>query len=222
MTCGYSQQLWLWQLRHGKGAMDVRNLHHAYGRHAVLRGVTLRLPPGTLAGIVGENGAGKTTLLKILSGELSPDRGTVHHDGGFGYCPQAATLHDALTVRQHLEYFKVAYGLSDLRRAEEVMEVLRFSEYADERAGVLSGGTRQKLNLTLALMHDPRVLLLDEPYQGFDWETYQRFWDLAARLRENGRSVLVVSHLAYDAERLDVLWRLDDGTLHEQPTEPAA
>ncbi|MGV9755679.1 ABC transporter ATP-binding protein [Streptomyces tricolor] len=202
--------------------MDVRNLHHAYGRHAVLRGVTLRLPPGTLAGIVGENGAGKTTLLKILSGELSPDRGTVHHDGGFGYCPQAATLHDALTVRQHLEYFKVAYGLSDLRRAEEVMEVLRFSEYADERAGVLSGGTRQKLNLTLALMHDPRVLLLDEPYQGFDWETYQRFWDLAARLRENGRSVLVVSHLAYDAERLDVLWRLDDGTLHEQPTEPAA
>ncbi|CUW32897.1 MULTISPECIES: ABC transporter ATP-binding protein [Streptomyces] len=202
--------------------MDVRNLHHAYGRHAVLRGVTLRLPPGTLAGIVGENGAGKTTLLKILSGELSPDRGTVHHDGGFGYCPQAATLHDALTVRQHLEYFKVAYGLSDLRRAEEVMEVLRFSEYADERAGVLSGGTRQKLNLTLALMHDPRVLLLDEPYQGFDWETYQRFWDLAARLRENGRSVLVVSHLAYDAERLDVLWRLDDGTLHEQSTEPAA
>ncbi|MCG0065074.1 MULTISPECIES: ABC transporter ATP-binding protein [Streptomyces] len=202
--------------------MDVRNLHHAYGRHAVLRGVTLRLPPGTLAGIVGENGAGKTTLLKILSGELSPDRGTVHHDGGFGYCPQAATLHDALTVRQHLEYFKVAYGLSDLRRAEEVMEVLRFSEYADERAGVLSGGTRQKLNLTLALMHDPRVLLLDEPYQGFDWETYQRFWDLAARLRENGRSVLVVSHLAYDAERLDVLWRLDDGTLYEQSTEPAA
>ncbi|WP_346162746.1 ABC transporter ATP-binding protein [Streptomyces bangladeshensis] len=202
--------------------MDVRNLHHAYGRHAVLRGVTLRLPPGTLAGIVGENGAGKTTLLKILSGELSPDRGTVHHDGGFGYCPQAATLHDALTVRQHLEYFKVAYGLSDLRRAEEVMEVLRLSEYADERAGVLSGGTRQKLNLTLALMHDPRVLLLDEPYQGFDWETYQRFWDLAARLRENGRSVLVVSHLAYDAERLDVLWRLDDGTLHEQSTEPAA
>ncbi|OYP13297.1 ABC transporter [Streptomyces sp. FBKL.4005] len=202
--------------------MDVRNLHHAYGRHAVLRGVTLRLPPGILAGIVGENGAGKTTLLKILSGELSPDRGTVHHDGGFGYCPQAATLHDALTVRQHLEYFKVAYGLSDLRRAEEVMEVLRFSEYADERAGVLSGGTRQKLNLTLALMHDPRVLLLDEPYQGFDWETYQRFWDLAARLRENGRSVLVVSHLAYDAERLDVLWRLDDGTLHEQSTEPAA
>ncbi|TQJ92776.1 ABC transporter family protein [Streptomyces sp. SLBN-31] len=83
--------------------------------------------------------------------------------------------------------------------------------YADERAGVLSGGTRQKLNVTLALMHDPQVLLLDEPYQGFDWDTYQRFWDLAARLRDAGRSGLVVSHLAYDTERLDELWRLDSG-----------
>ncbi|MEV6024737.1 ABC transporter ATP-binding protein [Streptomyces sp. NPDC052036] len=202
--------------------MEVTGVYHAYGRRPVLRGVDLRLEPGALAGIVGENGAGKTTLLKILSGELAPDRGTVRHHGRFGYCPQAAVLNDALTVRQHLNYFKVAYGLSDLMRAEEVMEALRFSEYADERAGVLSGGTRQKLNLTLALMHDPRILLLDEPYQGFDWETYQRFWDLAGRLREEGRSVLVVSHLAYDAERLDVLWRLDGGHLCERTTEATA
>ncbi|MFF7189934.1 ABC transporter ATP-binding protein [Streptomyces sp. NPDC008222] len=202
--------------------MEVTGVYHAYGRRPVLRGVDLRLEPGALAGIVGENGAGKTTLLKILSGELAPDRGTVRHHGRFGYCPQAAVLNDALTVRQHLNYFKVAYGLSDLMRAEEVMEALRFSEYADERAGVLSGGTRQKLNLTLALMHDPRILLLDEPYQGFDWETYQRFWDLAGRLREEGRSVLVVSHLAYDAERLDVLWRLDGGHLRERTTEATA
>ncbi|MFF8610901.1 ABC transporter ATP-binding protein [Streptomyces sp. NPDC015346] len=202
--------------------MEVTGVHHAYGRREVLRGVDLRLQPGVLAGIVGENGAGKSTLLKILSGELAADRGSVLHHGGFGYCPQAAVLNDALTVRQHLNYFKVAYGLTDLSRAEEVMEALQFSQYADERAGVLSGGTRQKLNLTLALMHDPRVLLLDEPYQGFDWETYQRFWELATWLRADGRSVLVVSHLAYDAERLDVLWRLDGGVLHEQTTERAA
>ncbi len=67
--------------------------------------------------------------------------------------------------------------------------------------------------MTLALMHDPQLLLLDEPYQGFDWDTYQRFWELAARLRDAGRSVLVVSHLAYDTERLDELWRLDSGVL---------
>lgn len=194
--------------------MEVRDLHHAYVRRAVLRGIDMDLRPGVLVGIVGENGAGKSTLLRILSGELRPQRGTVSHTGRFGYCPQEVVLNDALTVRQHLEFFKAAFGLADLRDAQEVMEALRLSEYADERAGVLSGGTRQKLNLTLALMHDPQVLLLDEPYQGFDWETYQRFWELAVRLRKAGRSVLVVSHLAYDAERLDEIWHLEGGILH--------
>ncbi|MFI6808869.1 ABC transporter ATP-binding protein [Streptomyces luteogriseus] len=193
--------------------MEVRDVRHAYGRREVLRGLDLDLRPGVLAGIVGENGAGKSTLLKILSGELRPLSGTVRHEGRFGYCPQDVVVNDALTVRQHLEFFRAARGLSDLRHAGQVMEALRLSEYVDERAGLLSGGTRQKLNLTLALMHDPQVVLLDEPYQGFDWETYQRFWDLAARLRDTGRSVLVVSHLAYDAERLDELWRLQGGVL---------
>ncbi|MCX4791386.1 MULTISPECIES: ATP-binding cassette domain-containing protein [unclassified Streptomyces] len=185
--------------------MEVKGVHHAYRRRVVLRGVDLRLRSGTLCGIVGENGGGKSTLLKILSGELRPTRGTVRHSGRFGYCPQHVILNDALTVRQHLTFFQTAYRLADVRYAEEIMDVLGFTGYADERAGVLSGGTRQKLNVTLALMHDPQVLLLDEPYQGFDWDTYQRFWDLAARLRDAGRSVLVVSPLAYDTERLDEL-----------------
>jgi ABC-type multidrug transport system ATPase subunit len=193
--------------------MEVRDLHHAYGRRQVLRGIDLDLRPGALVGIVGENGAGKSTLLKILSGELRPDRGTVRHQGRFGYCPQDVVLNDALTVRQHLKFFQAAFGLADLHRAEELMEELRFAEYAGERAGDLSGGTRQKLNLTLALMHDPQLLLLDEPYQGFDWDTYQQFWSLAGRLRSAGCCVLVVSHLAYDIERLDDLWRLDGGVL---------
>jgi ABC-type multidrug transport system ATPase subunit len=75
----------------------------------------------------------------------------------------------------------------------------------------LSGGTRQKLNLTLALVHDPEVLLLDEPYQGFDWETYLRFWDLVEALRERGRSVVVITHLVFEEERFDALYRLQDG-----------
>ncbi|MFC8193809.1 ABC transporter ATP-binding protein [Streptomyces sp. NPDC060006] len=202
--------------------MEVKDVHHAYRRRAVLQGVDLRLQAGTLCGIVGENGAGKSTLLKILSGELRPTRGSVRHGGRFGYCPQHVVLNDVLTVRQHLTFFQTAYGLPDVRYAEEVMEVLGLTGYADERAGVLSGGTRQKLNVTLALMHDPQVLLLDEPYQGFDWDTYQRFWDLAARLRDAGRSVLVVSHLAYDTERLDELWRLDTGVLRADEAGAAA
>ncbi len=197
-------------------------MHHAYRRRVVLRGVDLRLRAGTLCGIVGENGAGKSTLLKILSGLLRPTHGSVRHSGRFGYCPQHVVLNDALTVRQHLTFFQTAYRLTDVRYAEEIMDVLGFTGYADERAGVLSGGTRQKLNVTLALMHDPQVLLLDEPYQGFDWDTYQRFWDLAAWLRDTGRSVLVVSHLAYDTERLDELWRLDGGMLRADKAGAAA
>ncbi|HWU06053.1 MAG TPA: ABC transporter ATP-binding protein [Streptomyces sp.] len=200
--------------------MEVRDVHHSYRRHAVLRGVDLDLRPGVLAGIVGENGAGKSTLLKILSGEIGPDLGSVHHSGRFGYCPQSVVLDDSFTVRQHLDFFRCAFGLTDLRRAEEVLETLDCTAYLDRRAGLLSGGTRQKLNLTLALMHDPDVLLLDEPYQGFDWETYLRFWDLATKLRDTGRSVLVVSHLAYDVGRLDELWRLEDGRLHRQEARP--
>ncbi|MFD3651763.1 ATP-binding cassette domain-containing protein [Streptomyces cyaneofuscatus] len=201
--------------------MEVEDVHHAYRRRAVLQGVDLRLRAGTLCGIVGENGAGKSTLLKVLSGELRPTRGSVRHSGLFGYCPQHVVLNDALTVRQHLTFFQTAYRLADVRYAEEVMEILGFAGYADERAGVLSGGTRQKLNVTLALMHDPQVLLLDEPYQGFDWDTYQRFWDLAVRLRDAGRSVLVVSHLAYDTERLDELWRLNTGVLRQDKVAAA-
>ncbi|MGI5340985.1 ATP-binding cassette domain-containing protein [Streptomyces sp. CA-181903] len=201
--------------------MEVRELHHAYGKRRVLRGIDLELHGGALAGVVGENGAGKTTLLKILAGELRPDQGFVRHHGGFGYCPQGVVLHDALTVRQHLELFRTARGLPDLLRAQEIMEVLQFSNYIDELAGVLSGGTRQKLNLTLALMHDPQTLLLDEPYQGFDWDTYLRFWELATHLRDAGRTVLVVSHLAHDTRRLDALWHLADGLLHAHDEVPS-
>ncbi|MEH0557598.1 ABC transporter ATP-binding protein [Streptomyces sp. B21-101] len=196
--------------------MEVMDVHHCYGKRRVLRGVDLRLPTGALTGVVGENGAGKSTLLKILAGELRPSGGQVRHAGRFGYCPQQVVLNDALTVRQHLAFLQAAFRLSDLRHAQEVMEVLGLAEYVDERAGVLSGGTRQKLNLTLALMHDPQVLLLDEPYQGFDWDTYLRFWELAGRLRDRGCSVLVVSHLAYDTERLDELWCLSGGRLQRQ------
>jgi ABC-type Mn2+/Zn2+ transport system ATPase subunit len=199
----------------GEGAlMEAEGVHHSYGVRRVLRGVDVTLPAGSVVGIVGENGAGKSTLLKILSGELRPDRGVVRHGGRFGYCPQQVVLNDVFTVRQHLEFFAAAYDVADLRRAEEVMAILGFAQYAGALVGALSGGTRQKLNLTLAVMHDPQVLLLDEPYQGFDWETYLRFWDLVGDLRAAGRSVLVVSHLAYDTDRLDQVWRLRDGALH--------
>ncbi|MEU6281077.1 ABC transporter ATP-binding protein [Streptomyces sp. NPDC047028] len=194
-------------------AMRAVGLRYAYRRHAVLDGVDLTLGRGVLAGVVGENGAGKSTLLRVLSGELRPDGGAVQIEGRVGTCPQRAVLHPHLSVRQHLDFFRSAYRLPGLGRSAELVEMLGFGDFLDVPTGQLSGGTRQKVNLTLALMHDPQVLLLDEPYQGFDWETYLRFWEIAGRLRDEGRSVLVVSHLAHDAERFDELWRLSDGVL---------
>ena len=155
--------------------------------------------------------AAKSTLLQILAGTLAPDAGTVSLRGAIGYCPQEPVLNGALTVAQHLRYFAAARALTSFRRADELLQTLRFATYRDAVVDELSGGTRQKLNLTLALMHDPDVLLLDEPYQGFDWETYQRFWGLVDDLRQTGKAVVVITHLVFEEERFDQLVELKSG-----------
>jgi ABC-2 type transport system ATP-binding protein len=177
----------------------------------VLQGVSFEVAPGTLVGIVGENGAGKSTLLKILAGELRPNRGRVVRHGELGYCPQQVILHDGLTVNQHLDYFRAAYDIDDLRGAGELIERLGYTRYRTAVVRTLSGGIKQKLNLTLALMHRPQVLLLDEPYQGFDWETYLRFWDLTGELRAQGCALLVISHLFFEQQRFDEIYHLEQG-----------
>ncbi|MFH8293801.1 ATP-binding cassette domain-containing protein [Streptomyces sp. NPDC018059] len=193
--------------------MRIEGVWKSRGRSQVLRGVDLTVPAGALVGVVGENGAGKSTLLGVAVGELAPDRGAVLRAGSVGYCPQRAVVNDTLTVEQHLRLFQVAYRLPTLTRAQELMDTLAFADCLHRRAGALSGGTRQKLNLLLALMHDPDLLLLDEPYQGFDWDTHQRFWDLAARLRDAGRSIVVVSHLLHVREHFDAVVHLHEGRL---------
>ncbi|HEX6542333.1 MAG TPA: ABC transporter ATP-binding protein [Ktedonobacterales bacterium] len=202
--------------------LRAEHIARSYGRRRVLRDINLAVAPGTLVGIVGENGAGKSTLLRILAGELRPNRGTIARTGALGYCPQMVLLNDTLTVNQHLAYFRAAYDLTDLSYAETLIARLGYQQYRRMPVGALSGGTRQKVNLTLALMHQPGILLLDEPYQGFDWETYLHFWELAEELRAKGRAVLVISHLLFDQQRFDALYRLENGQLTRLPTERAA
>ncbi|MBV9093708.1 MAG: ABC transporter ATP-binding protein [Streptosporangiaceae bacterium] len=196
-------------------ALAARGIRKSFGRRRVLAGVDLDVAPGELVAVVGENGTGKTTLLRILAGDLRPDAGTVAIAGGLGYCPQAVVLDDALTVDQNVRYFQAAYRITSTDRARELMERLGYARCRGQRAGTLSGGTRQKLSLTLALMHDPAVLLLDEPYQGFDWQTYLAFWDLAAELRERGTATVVISHLVFEQERFDRICQLENGRITE-------
>jgi ABC-2 type transport system ATP-binding protein len=183
-------------------------------RLAVLRGATLMVCSGELVGLVGENGSGKSTLMQIVVGLLGRDSGDVERLGRLGYCPQVPMLWDKLTVDEHFALFARAYGLDDSARDSAVADLLtelRFECYRGYRVEDLSGGTRQKLNLALALMHEPRLLLLDEPYSGFDWETYLRFWQMAERRRGDGMGVLIVSHFLTERERLDRVYELRDG-----------
>ncbi|MFC4908678.1 ATP-binding cassette domain-containing protein [Actinomadura gamaensis] len=201
--------------------LRARDVHKSYGRRRVLRGADLTVRRGELVAVVGENGAGKSTLLKALAGTLPTDRGEITVAGGLGYCPQEPVLSDNLTVGQHLRYFAAARRLPDLRRGEELLDVLGFRRYLGHSAGTLSGGTRQKLNLTLALLHDPDLLLLDEPYQGFDWDTYLRFWDLVSGLRERGKAIVVITHLVFEQDRFDLLADLAGGRLSPRSSRPA-
>jgi len=203
--------------------LAAQGICKSFGRRRVLTGLDLDVAPGEMVAVVGENGTGKTTLLRILAGDLRPDAGTVTIGGRPGYCPQTVILDEALTVDQHVRYFQAAYGISSPARAGELIERLGFAASRGQRAGTLSGGTRQKLSLTLALMHDPPVLLLDEPYQGFDWQTYLAFWDLAGDLTAAGTATIVISHLVFEHRRFDRICHLADGRIQEVSSHaPAA
>ena len=182
--------------------------------HQVLRDASLEVRPGELVGLVGENGSGKSTLMQILVGLLPRDAGELRVPTRLGYCPQEPLLWEKLTIREHFELFAEAYSLdagTATARRDALLEELGFARYNDYRVEKLSGGTAQKLNLALALLNEPELLLLDEPYTGFDWQTYLTFWEMAERRRAGGMGILIVSHLLAERDRLTRVYELRDG-----------
>ncbi len=202
--------------------LGAAGISKSYRRGGLLRRRSLRvlvdaaieLHQGEIVGLVGENGSGKSTLMRILIGSLDRDGGTLTRHGSIGYCPQEPVLYERLTPDEHFELFGYAYNLEQAvmeRGRDEILETLDFTSHRDARVEELSGGTRAKLNLGLALLADPDILLLDEPYAGFDWDTYLRFWELTAERKQAGRAVLIVSHFAADEDRFDRIVHLKDG-----------
>jgi len=177
--------------------LEASGIRKRYGRHTVLDGASVAVHAGEAVALTGENGSGKSTLLRICAGLLAPDGGVVHRRGRVGYCPQEPGLFDNLTIAEHLALFGGA------AQGAQLLAELGLPPDRRTVARALSGGSRQKLNLALAVLGAPEILLLDEPYQGFDLGSYVDFWRHVRRWRDEGRAVLVVTHALTDLDRVD-------------------
>ena len=181
-------------------------------RHTpVLDGVDLVVRSGEIVALTGENGAGKSTLMRICAGLIAADAGSVQVAGRIGYCPQTPSLLELLTADEHLVMFGPGLGLTARGFIAQWSRAAGQFDFPVGRAIVtadMSGGTRQKLNLALALLGDPSLLLLDEPYQGFDRGTYVNFWDHCDRWRGQGKAIVVVTHMLAELGRVDRVFEL--------------
>lgn len=200
--------------------IEISNLRKSFGRRRVLTGANLQADGGEIIGIVGENGVGKSTLLKTIVGILSPDGGSIEIRGSIGYCPQDMVLFENLTVDEHFRMFAAAYGLTGKDEDTQWREVqsnlqkmMHYEDYNSVLVSKLSGGTKQKLNFSLSVLHEPDILILDEPYSALDWESYRSFWNYTEKMKAMSKTVILVSHMIFDRAQIDRLFELKDGEL---------
>jgi len=176
------------------------------GRRTVLSGINLTIHRGEVVAVVGANGAGKSTLLQLSAGLLRASGGSIERTPNFGYAPQLDSLAPLLTVDEHLRLFGAARGIRQGRSistGHRLLTRLGWTARGDQTAGTLSGGTQQKLNVALAQLDAPDLLLLDEPYQGLDALAYEDLWALIAAWRASGAGILLVTHLLRDVDLVD-------------------
>ena len=189
--------------------LEAKKITKRYGRRTVLNRVDLRVHAGEVLAIIGANGCGKSTLLRICAGLVSPDSGRVRVHGTLGFCPQEGGTAEFLTPDEHFVLVGAGRGASRSEARSDGRAAAAALDWAGaDSAGLsrhLSGGTRQKLNLVLAGLGEPDVLLLDEPYQGFDNGSYLDFWQQVWRWRTAGKAVVVVTHLLNELSRADTV-----------------
>ena len=215
--------------------VEIDGLAKRFGRTEALGGVSLHVEPGELFGVIGPDGAGKSTLFRILVTVLLADAGTARLDGldvvqdyrevrrRVGYMPGRFSLYPDLTVRENLEFFASVFGTTIEAEYTLIAPIYSQIEPFDDRpAGALSGGMKQKLALSCALVHRPRVLILDEPTTGVDAVSRAEFWDMLAELRSSGITTLVSTPYMDEAERCDRITLLQTGRLLRAPDTPRA
>ena len=206
--------------------LRLRDVSVRRGRRTVLSGINLTIRRGEVVAVVGANGAGKSTLLQLCAGLLRASGGSIERAPNFGYAPQLDSLAPLLTVDEHLRLFGAARGMRRHRSVStghRLLTRLGWTARGDQTAGTLSGGTQQKLNVALAQLDAPDLLLLDEPYQGLDALAYEDLWALISAWRASGAGVLLVTHLLRDVDLVDRVVELpapqeDAGrTIHRMP-----
>lgn len=185
--------------------ITIRGLVKQFGRFAALRGVTAEFEPGRLYAILGENGAGKTTLLRLLAGLAQPTQGSVSILGSasvravcqeLGYMAHPSLLYDELSGMENLRYFARLYGIDDPTRCAARMTAVGLDPALARPAAQYSQGMRQRLSLARAILHDPKILLLDEPFSNVDLRSAGEMVGLLAQMRDAGRTIFVVTHQA--------------------------
>ena len=192
--------------RGGEVVLRLRSVSKKYGKREVLRDVDLELRSGEIAAVVGANGSGKSTLLGICAGLIRPSSGAVQRSGRIGYAPQLAGVAPLLTPDEHFRLFGAASRMG-ARKARatgrRLASLLGWQPHRRIVASRLSGGTQQKLNVVLAELDSPDLILLDEPCQGFDEDSYVIFRNQLLRWRDRGAGILMITHMLRDLGDVD-------------------
>jgi ABC-2 type transport system ATP-binding protein len=197
--------------------LELRDIRKRFGATPALAGVSLAIRRGEIFGLLGPNGAGKTTLLSIVSGLLDHDSGAIDLDGKpfqrrdrearrlLGLVPQELAVYQELSGRENLRFFGELYGLSGhtlRRQCDDILSAIGLTDQADQRAGAYSGGMKRRLNLGVALVHSPRLLLLDEPTAGVDAQSRNHIFEEVRRLNRTGVTVVYTTHYMEEVQTL--------------------
>jgi len=208
--------------------LKATGLVKKFGDHTAVDGVDLAIPKGSCFGLLGPNGAGKTTTISMLVGVLKPDAGSVAMEGGgdfktkIGFVPQELALYDELTADENLRFFGLLYGLTGdaLRtRIDAALSVANLKDRAKDKVSEYSGGMKRRLNIAVALLHDPELLILDEPTVGVDPQSRNAIFEALEALRANGKTLLYTTHYMEEVERLcDRIAIMDHGKIVAEGT----
>ncbi len=210
--------------------LEVEDLSFAFGDRQAVAGVSFQVAAGEIFGLLGPNGAGKTTSISCIVGLLSPSSGEVRLGGTafhprrnpsdrarVGLVPQELAVYDAMTARENLEFFGKMFGVEPRRlgdACERALRIAGLSDRANDRVSEYSGGMKRRLNLAIGELHEPELLVLDEPTVGVDPQSRNHVFDALEKLRDEGRTIVYTTHYMEEAERLCArVAILDDGKI---------